>query len=543
MKKSSFLEGTFISTFGIVLCKIIGLLYVIPFYAIIGNEGGILYNYAYTIYSIFLSLSSSGIPIAISKIVSEYNALGFYNTKERAFKIGSKILIITGFISFLMLFIFAPKIAYLIIGNVSGGNDIDSISFVIRVVSTAIIIVPSLSVLKGYLQGHKIMTVPSIANVIEQIVRVIVIIVGSYLTLNIFKLSLETAVGVAVFGATVGAGAALMYIRYKIYKNKDNLNKNAKITQGETKITEKDIFKKIIFYALPFILIDFLRSAYSMVDAFTVVKTLNRLGYDPNVAESALSIVNTWASKINSITISVAVGMTVSLIPNIAASNVKKDYSDVNIKINQALRIIAFLVLPMSVGLHFLASPVWTAFYGYDEFGISILSVNVFIALTYCFYAILIDINQAMNNTKYAIGTLFSSLTLKWILNIPFMRLFNLIGIPAYYAPIFTTMFIQTLASIFLIIILKKKYNVKYKETIYIFMKVVLATLIMYIALNMLKMLVPIATTNRLNSIIIIFTYCVFGGIIYLMSVVRSGLMKEVLGENFFKGLMSKIRN
>mgnify|MGYP001057563129 CR=1 FL=1 len=542
MKKSSFLEGTFISTFGIVLCKIIGLLYVIPFYAIIGNEGGILYNYAYTIYSIFLGLSSSGIPIAISKIVSEYNALGFYNTKERAFKIGSRLLLLSGFVFFLILFIFAPQISYLIIGDVTGGNNPESITFVIRVVSTAILIVPSLSVLRGYLQGHKIMSVPSMASVLEQIVRVIVIILGSYLTLNVLGLSLETAVGVAVFGATIGAGTALLFIQYKISKNKSVLNKDAKITREEIKITEKDILKRIILYALPFILIDFFRSSYSMVDAFTVIKTLDNLGYDPTVAESALSIINTWASKINSIIISITVGMTVSLIPNIAASNIKKDYDDVNLKINQALRIMMFLVLPMTVGLHFLSHPVWTAFYGYDQFGISVLSINVFQALTYCFYAILIDINQAMNNTKYAIGTLFSSLLLKWLLNVPFMRLFNVIGVPAYYAPIITTIFIQFLAIIFLLMVLKNKYNVTYRNTVLIFIKTILATSIMYLSLKILNLFISVNTVNRLNSVIIVFTYCMFGGIIYAIAVIRSKLIKEVLGEKFLDGFISKFK-
>ena len=74
------MEGSFIATFGIVLCKIIGLIYVIPFYAMISNTGAALYSYAYSIYAVFLSLSTSGIPIAMSKLVSEYNSLEYYYT-------------------------------------------------------------------------------------------------------------------------------------------------------------------------------------------------------------------------------------------------------------------------------------------------------------------------------------------------------------------------------------------------------------------------------------------------------------------------------
>ena len=77
MKKNSFLSGAAISTVGIVICKVIGLLYVIPFYAIIGVQGGALYSYAYSIYNMFLNLATSGIPVAMSKVVSEFNSLKY----------------------------------------------------------------------------------------------------------------------------------------------------------------------------------------------------------------------------------------------------------------------------------------------------------------------------------------------------------------------------------------------------------------------------------------------------------------------------------
>ena len=117
MKKNSFLGGAVISTLGIVITKAIGLLYVIPFYAIIGTQGGALYSYAYSIYAIFLSLSNSGIPVAISKVVSEYNALGYHYTKEKAYKIASLVLIGLGVFFCLVLMIFAPVIAKIILCN------------------------------------------------------------------------------------------------------------------------------------------------------------------------------------------------------------------------------------------------------------------------------------------------------------------------------------------------------------------------------------------------------------------------------------------
>ena len=264
MKKSSFLEGAIIATIGVVLCKIIGLVYVIPFYAIIGKEGGTLYSYAYSIYAIFLSLSTSGIPIAISKIVSEYNALGYYKTKEKAFKIGSKLLILTGFICFIVLMIFAEKIAYLIIGNTDGGTSISQVAFVIRIVSTALLIVPSLSVTKGYLQGHKFITPSSVSQLLEQIIRIVVILLGSYLTYKVLNGSLTVAVGVALLGAFFGALVADAYLLIKIRKNKKQLSLDKEYKRD--KISNKEIIKKIATYAIPIIIINLITNVYSSTD-------------------------------------------------------------------------------------------------------------------------------------------------------------------------------------------------------------------------------------------------------------------------------------
>ena len=103
MKKNSFVEGTFIATFAIILIKILGALYVIPFYRIIGEDGGALYSYAYNVYNLFLNISTAGLPVAISKIISEYNALEMYETKERAYKICRNVMTIISCIAFFLI--------------------------------------------------------------------------------------------------------------------------------------------------------------------------------------------------------------------------------------------------------------------------------------------------------------------------------------------------------------------------------------------------------------------------------------------------------
>ena len=211
MKKNSFIEGTIIATLSILIVRAIGIVYVIPFNAIIGERGGALYGYAYNIYQLFLSISSAGFPFAISKITSEYNALGYKKSVYDTYQLAIRIISVISVIIFIVLFVFAPQIGKLIIGTSTGGNTIEDIAFVVRMVSFSILVVPFLSVTRGLLQGHKYITPYSVSQIIEQIVRVIVIIVGSYLCVRVFHLPLRYAVGIAVSGAFFG-GLLRIYI-------------------------------------------------------------------------------------------------------------------------------------------------------------------------------------------------------------------------------------------------------------------------------------------------------------------------------------------
>ena len=135
MKKNSFVEGTIIASLSIIFIKILGALYVIPFYKIIGEDGGSLYSYAYNIYNLFLTISITGFPVAVSKIISEYNEKKMYQAKDEAYKISKVIIGFLAIVSFAITFIFSEEIAYLFIGNLTGGNSISDISLVIKVIS------------------------------------------------------------------------------------------------------------------------------------------------------------------------------------------------------------------------------------------------------------------------------------------------------------------------------------------------------------------------------------------------------------------------
>ena len=542
MKKNSFLAGAAISTLGIVITKVIGLVYVIPFYAIIGIQGGALYSYAYSIYNMFLNLATSGIPVAMSKVVSEFNSLKYYYTKERTFKTGLKIIGILGISVFLILFIFAPNLAYFIIGDVKGGNTIEDVAFVIRVIATAILIVPFLSVSKGYLQGHKIMQVSSIANILEQVVRVMVIIFGSFLALKVFHAKITTAVGISVFAATIGAIVAYLYVVKKIKNNRKDLIRDAKALPEEKKITNKDIAKKIVFYALPFVAISVLQSGFTMVDVFTVVKSLVSVGYTTAISENVLSVLATWGSKLNMIVMSISTGIIMSLIPTIAAAYTIKNYKEVHDKVNQALQTLLLVTVPLAVGISFMASDVWTVFYGYNGLNIEIFRILILSQIPLSICSVMVNTNQTMNNTKETIIALGGSVLTKICLNVPMMHLFSKIGIEAYYAPIVLNMFIDTICSLFLLYVIKKKTNISYIKSLRTFIKVILCTAIMVVSLMIVNLFVPNITTSRIIAIIQILIYAVIGIIVYFVVAYKSKTIDEVLGKNAINKILKRVK-
>lgn len=542
MKKNSFMQGAFIATFGIVLSKILGMIYVIPFYSIIGDQGGALYGYAYSIYAIFLGISQAGIPLAISKIISEYNVLGYYNAKKRAFKLGKKTLMTLGIICFIIMFIFAGGIADIIIGDITGGNTKEDVTFVIRVISTAILVVPLLSISRGYLQGHKYIAPTSVSQVLEQLVRVFIIIFGSYFAINVFHLSLTTAVGIAVFSATAGALCSYFYLVVKINKNKKQLERET-LKVKEPKITDQEIIKKILVYAFPFIMIDVFKSLINSVDVFMLVKVLvNGIGYTTTQAEAIMSVVSTWGLKINMIIVSIATGLMVSLIPNLTASFVKKDMKDVKSKINQTLQVLLFFTIPMTFGLSVLAKPVWTVFYGVSEFGSNVYQYYVFVALATTLFTVSITILQLLKEYKRVFIGLLTGLLTNALFNIPLLYGFHKMGLPAYYGSITSTILGYSVCSFLSLHYIGKKYKVNYEDTLKKVFNILIITIFMVAILLIIRYFIPFTSTSRLTNILLIIIYVIIGATIYLGIMIKTKLINQIFGEENINKIMKKIR-
>ena len=182
----------------------------------------------------------------------------------------------------------------------------------------------------------------------------------------------------------------------------------------------------------------------------------------------------------------------------------KKDFKDVSNKINKSLQLLIILVIPMTVGLSFLAYPVWNAFYGYNAVGIDVLRIYVFLALTLSFQSILVESAQIMNNTKLTLGSLILGVIIKLVLNVPMIHLFDYIGLQGYYGPTVASIISQLITIVFLLFKLNRKYQVNYSETIKILGKTLVATIFMVGALILLNLIFPVDNSDRNSKIYVV---------------------------------------
>ncbi len=538
MKKNSFVEGTFIATFSIILVKILGVLYVIPFYKIIGESGGALYSYAYNVYNLFLNISTAGIPVAISKIISEYNTLEMYEAKERSFRLAKRIIGIIALIAFFVLFVFAKEIAVLILGDISGGNSLNDVAFVIRCVSFCLLIIPFLSVTKGYLQGHKYITPSSVSQIIEQVVRIAVILMGSYIIINVLNKSVSLGVGVAVSGAFFGGVVAYIYLLVKMKKNKDEF----KVSTKPDKVSDKEIIKKILSYALPLIIVSIATDIYSLTDMTLVLKASYKLGYTGSESELISSIISTWTPKICMIINAVAIGLSTSLIPHMVSSFVKKDMTEANKKFNQAISIIIVSTLPLSVGIAYLSRPIYTLFYGYSLYGTLILRYTAFQALFASIYIVISMALQSLNMFKVVYKSTILGFLTNAILDVPLMYLMKKLGTHAFYGAIIATILGYVLSYTISLSSLKKQLGFSFKGIIDTIKKSMLPILSMTCVLILINLFLKLNVSGSIKIFMTCLFYALVGGFVYLSISYKIGLLESVFEKEFIDKIFKKLK-
>ena len=516
LKKSNFLEGAFIATLCIIVTKILGVIYVIPFYDIIGEQGGTLYGYAYNIYNIFLIISSAGIPMAISKLTSEYNSLNMEDKKTRMYQLASKFISFFSIISFIICFIFAPQLSNLLIGTLEGGNKLEDVVYVIRLISFALLVIPLLSIKRGYLQGHRYILEPSISQILEQVARIAIILIGSYLCVYVFKLPIKYAVGISVFAACLGGIATYIYLSIITRKNKKQLGLDKK-EKLQNKTYDKEIIKKIITYSIPFIVINLANSIYTFTDMVLIIRYLPKLGYSAMDTEFITSIFTTWGVKFVTILTSISTGLVISLIPNMVKDFTEKNIDKVNQNYNKCLKIIMLIVAPLAIFISVMSKSVWGVFYGINQYGPMVIRYSIIVTIADCLYTILNSILQSFNERKMVYISVVTGIILNIILDVPFMYIFHYLNLPAYYGAITASLTGVLVSNIMSIFFLKKKMNLNHQEIIKTIPRFVISIIILIMSLSAFNQILNINTSSRLIQLFNVITSGIICGGLYLM--------------------------
>ena len=202
-KPNTFFGGAAILAVGILVVKLIGMFYKIPLLNIIGEQGSADFNNAYNIYSVLLTISTAGLPVAVSKLVSEADALGRRNQVRRTFRLALALFLILGVLSFLVMFFGSEQLAGLMNDSMAAPG--------IRALAPAVICVGCLSAFRGYAQGHGNMTPTAVSQIIEALCKLTVGLGLAFWLVNHGADASHAAAG-AITGVTVGTIVALAYM-------------------------------------------------------------------------------------------------------------------------------------------------------------------------------------------------------------------------------------------------------------------------------------------------------------------------------------------
>ncbi len=531
MAVSKFLKGTMLLTAATFLSKFLGMIYVIPFESFVGQTGGALLSYAYTPYNILISFSTLGVPLAVSKFVSRYNSLGDYETGRRMFKSGLQFMSITGVLAFLLLYLSAGAIAPLVVTDQLKGNSIEDVAMVIRMISFALLIIPAMSIVRGFFQGYESMAPTAVSQVIEQIVRIAFLLIAVFLVIEVYNGSKATAVGFASFAAFIGAIASVGVLWFYWKKRKPYLDSQVEQQETSYDIPMKDLYKELLAYAGPFVLVGIATPLYQLIDQFTFNRTMADIGLG-NITETAYAAINLYGHKLVIIPVTLATGLSLALLPAITKSFTEDSHKQLYRQINQALQIIVLLILPAVVGMSLLSYEAYATFYGVEGTNLpltgSLLAWYAPVALFYGLFTVTSSILQGINQQRFAVISLGAGLLIKATLNIPLIHLFGAKG------AIFGTGLAVITAVLLNLWKIRAAAAFPYRHLLKRSLLVLILTFAMVMVVSITKWLLSLVGISyeegRSAAVLVLFISAGVGGLFYLWLTYQTTLLERVLG-------------
>ncbi len=406
-KKESFVTGAAVLTASTVIIKILGAVFKIPLSNIIGKSAMGDFGVAYNIYALLLTLSTAGLPVALSRMVSAADALGRRNQVRRTFLVARAAFFVLGMVSTLFMLIFSRYLA-----DFMGSREAEA---AISVLAPALICVCLMSAYRGYTQGLGNMVPTSISQIIETLSKVVFGLSAAWILIHRGQSGSVGAAG-GIFGVTIGTVLGLIYIvpatlRLDRKQGKPTPSPDVPESRGRT-------LKKLILIGVPIIIGSCVLNLVAMVDTKMIFGRLQKaLGYS---YETARSLYGTYfnSQTLYNLPSSFAVPMVTSAIPAIAAYVAGKKTRDAAQVLGASLKLMNLLAMPMAVGMGVLAAPLMGGLYGdTDPAAGAILSVLSAAGYGVCIMMISNAILQAYGYEQLPIFTIAAGGVCKIVVN------------------------------------------------------------------------------------------------------------------------------
>lgn len=370
---NKFLKGTLILTVSSIVVKVIGSLNWIILSRVLGGEGIGLYQMGFPIYLMAITLSSAGIPVAISIITAEKLAQKDFLGAKRVFNVSLRLLFVTGLVFASALFFGAHWL-------IDNHWIRDSRAYYsIIALAPAVFFVTFLASFRGYLQGWQIMTPTAASEIVEQLMRIVTMIVFA----NMFMPhGLAYAAGGASMGAGVGAFCALLVLMWFYGRLKQKLK--ADLQQQNplaTRESARAIISRLLRLALPVSMSSLMLPVVANLDLLIVPQRLEAAGFHISQATEFFGYLTGMAVPLINLATIFTAAMTISLVPAISESRALNDVFGIRAKTRTAFRVALIITCPCFVGMYFLSEKIAALIYNAPGAADAIQTMSVGILL------------------------------------------------------------------------------------------------------------------------------------------------------------------
>lgn len=513
MTKKSLVKGAAVLAVAGLFVKFLGAFFRIPLANMIGSVGMANYTPAYSLYNFLLVFSTAGLPVAISKMVSERQVMGQYREAERVFKLSRTLMLFLGIAGFCIVFFFAGTIADIF--HVPGSE------LSMKATAPALILVPLMASYRGYFQGMNEMTPTAISQIVEQIFRVVCgLTLAMFMMNNVWMAADFTdqqrgAAG-GCFGASAGAfgGLITVIIIYMLSRKRIKKNVNEDNTGEVSKSSE--IMKKILIIAVPITIGTSIMPIVNLIDAGVVSTRLAASGWDKLAAEDLYGQLTGFASPLVGFPQILTQAIVLSLVPLVSAAHRKKDTEDLHKNLIMGFRLSMIIGIPCAVGLIVLAEPILLLLYPTQaESAVSAAPCLQILGVGFVGLAVVLTMTgglQGIGKQMIPVRNLFIGVVVKFIITwtLTAIPVINVLGaaigtVVAYF-----------IAATLDVISLRKYTKVNF-PMVTIFVKPLISSAVMgIVAVALYKLCYMITGSNGMSTIIAILLAIIVYGLMVL---------------------------